>query len=197
MPDIIDNDLVLRLQKNDVKAFDALYWKYQKALYANIYRLIKEINATEDILQEVFITLWEKRLSIDPDKPVSNWLFVVSYNKSITYLKKVVREQFLFTDSEEPISWSNDTEINLTEDRFGLIEKALKQLSPQQRKVFDLCKLQCKSYQETAAELNISKHTVKEYLSLAMNNIQEYIKNHPDNYTVLINIALLRYFFSR
>jgi DNA-directed RNA polymerase specialized sigma24 family protein len=64
MENCSDNELVMRLHIDDVKAFDALYLKYHQALYSNIFKLSKDADATQDILQEVFITLWEKRLTI-------------------------------------------------------------------------------------------------------------------------------------
>ncbi len=173
---IMDNDLVLRLQTNDVKAFDALYWKYHEPLYANIYKLTKEVDATKDILQEVFITLWEKRACIDPNQPVANWLFTISYNKSVNYLKKVLKEQLFFKEVGTNTDGTDEQEINLLQNNLELLEKAMNHLSPQQRKVFELCKLKNKTYQEAASVLNISRHTVKEYLSVAMCNIKEFIK---------------------
>lgn len=191
MDNYSDNELIIRLHTDDVKAFDALYLKYHKALYSNIFKLSKDADATQDTLQEVFITLWEKRLTIDPNQPISNWLFAVSYNKSINYLKKVLKESVILTDLNEEMPSADEKEINLREIQLNLIERAVSQLSPQKRKVFDLCKLHGKSYEETAKELNISKHTVKEYLSEAVLNIKEYIKQHPESSTAFFCATLL------
>lgn len=191
MGDCSDNELVMRLHTDDVKAFDTLYLKYHQALYSNIFKLSKDADATQDILQEVFITLWEKRLTINLDHPVSNWLFTVSYNKTINYLKKLLKESVILSDINDEIQLAGEKEINLREIQLYLIEKAVNQLSPQKRKVFDLCKLRGKSYEETAKELNISKHTVKEYLSEAVMNIKEYIKQHPESSTAFFCAILL------
>ncbi len=184
-------ELVRRLHLNDVEAFDTLYQKYHQVLYSNILKLCKDADATQDILQEVFITLWEKRLTIDLNQPVSNWLFAISYNKSINYLKKLVKESVLLRDVNEEMQSADEEEINLREIQLYLIERAVSQLSPQKRKVFDFCKLQGKSYEETAKELNISKHTVKEYLSEAVMSIKEYIKQHPASSTAFFCATLL------
>jgi len=189
--DCCDNELVMRLHTDDVKAFDTLYLKYHQALFSNIFKLCKDADATQDILQEVFITLWEKRLTIDSNLPVSNWLFAVSYNKSINYLKKLLKKSLIFRELNEEVPSADKKEINVREIRLYLIERAVNQLSPQKKKVFDLCKLQGKSYEETAKELNISKHTVKEYLSEAVMNIKEYIKRHPESSTAFFCAILL------
>ena len=193
MDNCSDKELVARLHKDDVKSFDTLYLKYHQALYSNIHKLTKDHEASRDILQEVFISLWEKRVTIDLNKPVSHWLFSVSYNKTINHLKKVLRESLKLADLNLQESLADDREINLREIQLYLIEDAVKHLSPQKSKVFDLCKLQGKTYDETAKELNISKHTVKEYLVDAVVNIKEYVHKHPESSTAFFCAGLLSF----
>ena len=176
---------------DDLEAFDALYHKYHQALYANILKITRNLYATQDILQEVFIALWEKRSAIDVNQSLAGWLFVISYNKSITYLKKSLKESVLSNEWDEGMQLAEDVEINVKEERFQLLEKAISQLSPQKRKVFELCKLQGKSYEEVAKELNISKHTVKEYLSSAITTIRDYVNQHNSYLIVAICPSLL------
>ncbi|WP_214227791.1 sigma-70 family RNA polymerase sigma factor [Pedobacter sp. B4-66] len=192
---IDDRDLIVRLQVDDMDAFNALYWKYQLKLYANIFKLLKDKNATEDVLQEVFITLWEKRLTVDPDNQIGGWLFTISYNKAINYLKKSLKESLIFEELNEELQFSGESAIVYRDVQLELIEKAVVQLSPQKRKVFDLCKIQGKTYEETAKELNISKHTVKEYLSGAVTNVKEYVNFHSQASTPFFYLVCLYQFF--
>jgi RNA polymerase sigma-70 factor (ECF subfamily) len=186
-----DNKYVFRLQKGEVSAFDALYAKHHRAVYANIFRLVKEAAASQDLLQEVFIALWENRLAIDIHQSVAGWLFVVSYHKSIAYLKKIVKQSIIQAELGTEM-YPDEQEVSLKDRQLQLIEEAIEQLSPQKRKVFELCKLQGYTYEETALELNISKHTVKEYLSLAVSNIKDYIKSHPQLVILLVSTFLIR-----
>ena len=185
-----DSELVLRLQKNEVSAFDTLYWKYHAAIYANVLKLIKEETITEDIVQEVFIALWEKRSSLDAAQPVAGWLFVVSYNRTITQLKKMLQQQKaqknLFAVAD-----NTDEDLHTYKDRWAVVEKAIDQLSPQKRKVFELCKMQGKTYEQTATELSISKHTVKEYLSDAIAFIKNYVQQHPGQFVLLLALLTI------
>ncbi len=195
MKNIDDRNLIIRLQAEDMDAFNALYWKYQLKLYANIFKLLKDKNATEDVLQEVFITLWEKRFTIDPDNLIAGWLFTVSYNKAINYLKKSMKESLIFEELNEALQFSGESAVVFRDVQLELIEKAVIQLSPQKRKVFDLCKIQGKTYEETAKELNISKHTVKEYLSGAVMNVKEYVNFHSQASTPFFYLICLYQFF--
>src|SRR5205085_3232261 len=67
------------------------------------------------------------------------------------------------------------------EEYYQLLKNAIEQLSPQKQKIIRLCKLEGKTYEEAAAELQISRHTVKEYLSAAMASLSEYIRQHAGN----------------
>lgn len=192
----VDTELVIRLREDDVAAFDALYWKYHGAVYGNIFKLIRETEATKDILQEVFVTLWEKRFSMDSQQSVSGWLFVVSYNKTVSYLKKLLKQPAISQEWSEQMQPVEQPALNTKEVQLQLLEKALAQLSPQKRKVFELCKLQGKTYEEAARELKISRHTVKEYLSAAVVNVKDYIKAHPDYLVSLVWPGLLFQFLS-
>jgi RNA polymerase sigma-70 factor (ECF subfamily) len=175
--------LVEGLQNNDISAFDAIYWQHHAAVYANVMKLTKDISATEDLVQEVFTALWEKRMQLNADHDVAGWLFVVSYNKTINYLKTHLKTSLAKSKLE------NTSNLHLEEPgdydeisslRWKVIETAFQKLSPQKARVFRLCKLEGKSYEETAHELGISKHTVKEYLSEAMYLIREHVKKHPE-----------------
>ena len=185
-----NNELVKRLQNNDKEAFEELYWKYHSAIYCNILKLTRDLIVTEDIVQEVFITLWEKRHSLDIEKEISGWLFVVSYNKSIDYLKQKLKESFAQTALQENIESTMDTGNDLVNIRMSILEKAIEQLSPQKRRVFELCKLQRKTYAEAADELHISKHTVKEYLSGAVIFIKKYINQYPEYSVIFFSVIL-------
>jgi len=189
--ELADSEYVIRLQKGEIGAFDALYEKHHRAVYANIFRLVKETAATQDILQEVFIALWENRLAIDAHQSVAGWLFVVSYHKSLAHLKKALKQSIIQAELGKEM-YPDEQEISLKDTQLQLIEEAIEQLSPQKRKVFELCKLQGKTYEEAAQELNISKHTVKEYLSLAIGHIRDYIKSHPELVILLVSTFLRR-----
>ncbi len=176
----LDSELVLGVQNDDTGAFDALYWKYHQAVYSNIVKLVKDQLEAEDILQEVFVKLWQKRHSIDVSKSVGGWLFVISFNLSVTHIKKRLREQTLYHRLFNEHS-STDADFMEYEHQHQLLETAIGQLSPQKKKIVTLCKLEGKTYEEAARELNISRHTVKEYLSSAMANLNDYLHKHSAN----------------
>ena len=180
-------DLASRLRNNDINAFNTLYWEYHAAVYANALKLIKDPVIAEDIVQEVFFTVWGKRHTIDPEQDLVGWLFVISYHKTIDQLKRKLKE----TLAHKNISISIEdhsvlVNADLKEEQLTTIEEAMDQLSPQKRKVFELCKVQGRTYKKAAEELHISKYTVKEYLSEALVSIKKYIGEHPRQTGIII-----------
>ena len=184
-----DKKLVVRLTLDDEKAFDLLYRKYHVAIYRNILKLVKNNEHAQDLLQEVFFTLWDKRSQIDPNRPIANWLFVVSHNKSITHLKKTANACVVF---EEILGDVSDETFDpfISEEKLTFIEGAINRLSPQKKRVFELCKIEHKTYEQTAREMGISRYTVKEYLSEAVASIKSQVRGHFDDRILILLVTL-------
>jgi len=174
---IYENDALLSvaLAKGQAPAFDTLWQKYHPAVYANILKLVKHPQAAEDILQDTFGALWVNRQTISRERSVAGWLFVVSYNKALKFLKHTVRANIssLHTLSFEP---ADDPDVSplQTELQLSIIDEAIGQLPTQKRLAFTLCKLEGKTYEEAARILGISAHTVKEYLQAASRFVRAY-----------------------
>src|SRR6188472_1886831 len=120
------NDLASRLRKDDINAFNTLYWEYHAAVYANALKLIKDPAIAEDIVQEVFVTVWGKRQTIDPDQDLAGWLFVISYHKTIDQLKRKLKEAL----AHKKISVSIEdhsvlVNADLKEEQLTAIEEAM------------------------------------------------------------------------
>ncbi|TWI84515.1 RNA polymerase sigma-70 factor (ECF subfamily) [Chitinophaga japonensis] len=189
----LDAVLVERLHKNEVAAFDTLYWKYHEAVYRNILKFVKDTGVAEDILQEVFTKLWEKRQEVKTSQSVAGWLFVISFNLSVNYTRKKLREQTLHKKllALDPGDEQTLDYKAMQEGQYHLLERAIAELSPQRRRIVTLCKLEGKTYDEVANELKISRNTVKEHLSAAMVKLNDYIqKNAEHKYIVLFLLFL-------
>ena len=186
-----ENELARCLVAGDVAAFNEIYRRYFHPVYCNALKITREVPIAEDVLQEVFITLWEKRATIDPERSLAGWLFIICYHQSVNILRKKLRESLLYKQVQEPEEeYSMEEELKYGAQR-KILADALSSLSPQRRRVFELCKLQGKTYEETATELRISKYTVKEYLSAAIAAIKEYSLHHSETVTLLLPLVLL------
>lgn len=173
--------LIQQLSRGSISAFDALYHQYKQVVFANIIKMVKQPEAAEDLLQEVFIALWQNRHKLNKDRSVAGWLFVVSYNKAASYLKQQLKSAIILVPEEnypeviaqeEPIE-----ELYLTQ--LAIIEAAINQLPSRKKEVFRLCRLEGRPYEEVAMTLGISVTSVKDYLKQSTRFIREYAQGHP------------------
>ena len=170
-----DTRLSAQLSRGDIDAFNSLYYKYYKAVFSNIFKVVQQQQAAEDILQEVFAALWIHREKIDLEQTVGGWLFVVSYNKAIRFLHRSVREKLRLQHGLSGATADTTEEDNeVLEYQYQLVNEAIENLPPQKKRVFILCKLEGKTYEEAARALGISTHTVKEYVSSSLKFIKQY-----------------------
>jgi RNA polymerase sigma-70 factor (ECF subfamily) len=163
-------------------AFDALYQQYKQPVFANIQKMVKDPEAAEDLLQEVFAALWENRKAISQERGAGGWLFVVSYNKAATYLKKKLREAALLDAETDPANLTMADELadeELYNSQLALIEEAVAQLPARKQLVFRLSRFEGKSAEEVAAATGISVASVRDYLKQSTRFIRDYVHLGP------------------
>lgn len=184
----------------DLSTFDALYQQYHQAVYINIWKIIKQQQGAEDILQEVFLALWENRHKLDADK-VAGWLFVTSYNKSLKHLKKYSKEKAV-SFGEMPLSSEGSQEGIWQEEayveewyrlRASMIEDAVNHLPERKKQVFTLCRYEGKSCDEVARIMDISPVSVKDYLKQSTRFIKDYVFAHYTEASLAVTPLLIAY----
>jgi len=185
-PNHTDALLGTRLTEGDLSAFDAIYNLYYEAVYRNALSVLKDAAAAEDIVQETFLALWQKRETIHKPENIGGWLFVTASNKSLNAFRRQARRRLSAqpVDSLPEIAYI-PTDYELADRQLKLLQQAIDSLSPQRRRVFELCKLEGKSYEETAELLHISKNTVKSHMKSASESIREFILRRPSDALVI------------
>ncbi|MEN5193145.1 RNA polymerase sigma factor [Sphingobacterium faecium] len=173
----IHKDWVVRLRSGDVQAFEWLYNNYKYQLTANLFKLLKSSQMVEDMLQDIFIKIWENRLEIDPDRSFGGYLYRMATNMVTDSYRKSCRSRdyrdYLVAVSE--ISYQHIDQLLEAKERKELLNKALQNLSPQCRQVFELCKIEGRSYQEVANLLQISPNTISTHLTRANKKMQLFL----------------------
>ena len=168
----------IEIQKGNEQAFEQIYYQHHYAVLANISRLVNNQVVAEDILQEVFVSLWENRHKLTAAHSVAGWLFTASYYKALDYLKTAIKENLLpLTETLNELIPTEDTGEQEKEYTrlYELLNEAISQLSPRKQSVFRLCRLEGKTYKEAARLLSISEESVKDYLKIATSNIKKHV----------------------
>lgn len=176
--------------------FDTLYYQYHQAVYANIYKMVKQHEVAEDILQEVFMALWQNRQKIDAEK-AGGWLFVTSYNKTLKYLKRKQQVEAMpleKTTTYDELLQEESTSEELFNFRLSMVEEAVNHLPERKKQVFRLCRYEGKTLDEVAHIAGISVNSVKDYLKQSNRFIRDYISENYTEANVLASLLLFIYF---
>jgi len=164
-----EQTLVLLLKSGDYHAFTQLYQRYSLRLLGRIIRLVKSEETAEEILQTLFLKVWERRDQIDPDKSLKPFLFTIAQNLVYDHFRRMAlderfRNEFIKQYAEDYQHIEEDLTFKQTQEN---VMNAIKALPPQCQKVFILFKIEGKSYAEICETLNISKSTVNNHLTKA------------------------------
>ncbi len=162
--------------------FNALYEKYCDPVYRNIVKLVKNDDDAEDILQEVFVSLWENRHRLR-GRSLSGWLFIVSHNKAMDHLKKQVHaslDQYGWIEQLEDASSDGAEKEALYMEQLKMVSEAVDALPKRKKEVFRLCRLEGYSKDDVAQMMGISYQSVTDYLKQSNKAIKAYIiQNYP------------------
>jgi RNA polymerase sigma-70 factor (ECF subfamily) len=175
---LVTEETIKRLKNGDVLAFDIIYRKYSPKLFGFILNILKVESDAEEIMQEVFLKIWEMRNEIGSYTSFNSFLYTITYNKSINLIRKKITERkyidFLKTLPEltKPSVIDDLQFAELSAELKSLIEK----LPLRQKEVFLLSRENELSYQEIADKLNISKNTVENHMVRALRFLKTNLK---------------------
>lgn len=161
-----DHDLWLLIRAGDSLAYKELYARYFDVLFAAIVKRVKIREEAEDIIQDVFLTIWEKRLTMEIDGKIFPYFFSIMRYKVIHHLRQRSfsekhTDALRAVGAEDVVSHPADREKT---DRELLLEREAGQLPQQLRKVYSLSIDAGMSVTDIADQLELSHHTVKNHL---------------------------------
>lgn len=192
-----DYQLAVQISTGDVRAFTILYEKYHSYLYYFALKFLKCPESAEEVVHDVYLKIWESRKNIDPTLSLKGFLIKVCKNHVLNLLKRDLKEQKYLseilhihtlhdTDTENAIIWA---------DYEKLTEEAISLLPPQRQKIFRMYRLEEKCLDEIAAELEISKGTVKDHILKATRQMKDFMRKHSGALIDMIVIVLTLPFF--
>ena len=174
-----DQDLVRAIQSGDQSAFKTVFRRYHPRLLAYLVRTGVPSSAGEDILQQAFLSVWEKRDSLDPNKSVASYLYRACHNRALNYFRD--NAKFVTGDDppERPIEPDQEADLEYSELQAEL-DKAIAELPEKRRAVFEMCFINGLSYKEAAEALDISVKTVENQMGHAFRHVRERVKHFLD-----------------
>ena len=188
-----EKDLLLRLQNGDHVAFELLYTRHSAKLLVKLERKLTSSAEADDLLQELFIKIWERRNQIDPLQDFAGYLYRIGQRMVTDHYRKLARTNVMQSDVKMISSeYSDNLEQHLAEKEANhLVEQAIATLTAQQQRVFSLCKIQGKSYKEAAEIMHISPETVHVHLVKATQNVKAYFQKVQYQIPGVVAVMLL------
>ena len=156
------------------KVFDLYY--SQLCRFAAGY--LQDTDDAQEIVQQVFINLWQNRETIDPRGQIKSYLFTSVKNRCLNYIRdrKKFRSYYLDVEVELEIPVSEKDNL-LEKDLEKQLEQALDKLPEKCREIFMLCRFEDMKYKEVAQKLDISQKTVEAQMSKALRILREELKD--------------------
>ncbi|HEX2922196.1 MAG TPA: RNA polymerase sigma-70 factor [Bacteroidales bacterium] len=188
-----DNELVKKLRKGDVEAFDTVYEKYAGKLYSFGLKYLRSPEDAEELVQSVFLKLWENYKNLKTQTSFNSFLFTIAYNnickllRTKMYRKKYVEE--IIAESTD-ISTKDEQRIDY-QSVLNQVHQIVKMLPERQRTIFIKSRYEGKSTKEISEEIGLSPGTIDNYISKSLVFIRSRLKR--ESLAVILLFSLLFY----
>ncbi|MBB5440060.1 RNA polymerase sigma-70 factor (ECF subfamily) [Pedobacter sp. AK017] len=184
-----EKKLLQRIAAGDDRAFAELFRAYHEPLAKYVYTLLESVQMCEEIVQDVFVKLWENRAALPAMGKFTNYLFILTRNYTINCIRKIIsdkKQSKLYVD-EVIHSSSGEDIFSLDQEYQDIIARAVAQLPPSQQKVLMLRQQGLKT-REIAEQMGISTDSVKKYQQWASQSVSKFLKSHAALSVILMLI---------
>lgn len=188
--EIESRQLLQRLQQGDRDAFDLIFKSYWVPLLIYLSKLVKERSDAEDLLQNIFVNVWNKAQSAEIQH-LQTWLYGAARKSALFYHRTQSNQKKLISSI---LDYIQEEGFSLIDQQQGkelqvIIDREIDQLPPKMREVFLLSRNEQLSYKEIAERLHISDQTVKKQVSNALNLLRASLKKQGI-YMILLLILI-------
>ncbi|MDR1780562.1 MAG: RNA polymerase sigma-70 factor [Tannerella sp.] len=161
-----DKNHIILLNRGDTKGFEAIYYRYAGRVYNFLRSLLHDDTVAEDLTQDVFLKIWEKRETIDPDGHFEAYLFTIARHLLYKEAEKRMQEEY-YKEIAQETDIQSDTDFEQhfeAESLRAYINNLIAQLPPMAKKVFLMSRVHHLSHKEIAQFLSISVKTVETHI---------------------------------
>jgi RNA polymerase sigma-70 factor (family 1) len=177
LPHHIENQLVKNLKKGDILAFNELFGYYGRRLYHFSFRYLRSEPECEELVQEVFTRVWEKRSELKEDLSFRSYIFTIAFNIIRKHFHSRLQEgNYVGSQAVEDLNLetSENVDFNLLKSK---LDDLVSMLPSRRKEIFTKSRFEGLSVKEIAAAMNISKKTVENQLTEALRFIRSHLTN--------------------
>lgn len=188
-----DTELVKRLQKGDVEAFDLLYEKYSVRLCSFGLKYLRSASETEELVQSVFLKIWENHRQLKKELSFKSFLFTIAYNDICKLFRKRKYTQIFIDEAihENNQSSSETVERIDYQSTLSRVVQIIDKLPQRQKDIIRKSRLEGKPSKEIAEEMKLSSGTVDNYISEALKYIRGHLRKEDLALVLFFSMYLL------
>ena len=185
---ISDSELVERLCLNDINAFDQIFDRYSEKLYGFTFKYLKSKEETEELIQDVFLKIWENRKNIRKDTSFKSYLFTITYHNichvfrerqiNLKFIEQIEQNTILIPNIEEQIDYQS---------ALNKIELLIDKLPEKHKAIFIKSRREIKSTREIAEEMKLAPGTIDNIISATL----KYLRKKLSTFEYIILLILI------
>ncbi|WP_291910194.1 sigma-70 family RNA polymerase sigma factor [Chitinophaga sp. CB10] len=186
--------LLSQVAGGDAAAFTAIFHQYSKLVYDAAMVYLKDPNLATETVQEIFMKVWLRRAALPTVGNFRDYLFILTRNHIYDGFRRqlVKLKVYDIHQQQQPTIREDADHLLLQKEYDGILHAAVSALPPERRKVYQ-ARQAGYSNEEISRQLNISVHTVKKQMSLAMQSIRTFVSARVKNDAVPILLILLTF----
>lgn len=176
---LTDCELLDAVRQNDKKAFAELFKRYWKKVYAMTYSMVRSEKPTQEIVQDIFISLWDKRFTLSINH-LPSYLYVTVKNKTLNHIASQITREKYWNYYKQFIPLQEDVTANAVEfnELMEALEDGIEHLPEKSKKVFRLNHLEGHSISEIANLLNLSEKAIRYHLTQSVKKLRLHLKDY-------------------
>lgn len=185
-----EKELLKKLRGGDSFAFEVLFYKYRNKVKGFAIKMIPAHIDPEEIVQEVFIKIWMKRETIDPEKDFQSYLFSIAKNLILDYIKSAVNRKLYYTGEyfQQDLADNDIPEVAFREIAEEKLQQFLSEIPMRRREIFLLSRFEGLTYKQIAEKLDITENTVDSQIRNAL----AFLRKEFKKIITIIVIALIQ-----
>jgi RNA polymerase sigma-70 factor (family 1) len=171
--------LLERISNGDEAAFKIIYDTYRHKIVYIAWKFLRSEARAEDVLQEIFLKVWIQRKNLAHIEHFSSWINTLTRHHLYNALRKLSNDQaFLAVLGSHPVlrEHNNVLEAMTSRELESALQSAVARLTPQERKMYELSRVEGMTHDQIARHMDVSKETVKKHLTNALQKIRTHIR---------------------
>lgn len=190
-----NHELLIYVHKGDEQAFKYLYELFRPKIYSIAIQYLKSEELAKEVVQDVFLKIWLDRAELISITSLEAWLYKVAKNNILNRLKRIgieMKAKDYFSSHTALISYEMEYQLE-SKEYTSILQEVINALPEQQRKVFELARIQKLSYEKIGEQMNLSPLTVKTHMARALKAIR--LKIHELEVDIPLFLFFLKDFF--